>query len=75
MPENSPSQNSSSRHPTAVVRTGPRELWPMDSQLKDIQPGSGVVIHLEKAWGRRAAVLAEDVSSRLCRADGRMSQR
>lgn len=23
----------------------------MDSQLKDIQPGSGVVIHLEKAWG------------------------
>ena len=24
----------------------------MDSQLKDIQPGSGVVIHLEKAWGR-----------------------
>ena len=24
----------------------------MDAQLKDIQPGSGVVIHLEKAWGR-----------------------
>ena len=23
----------------------------MDSQLKDIQPGRGVVIHLEKAWG------------------------
>ena len=23
----------------------------MDAQLKDIQPGSGVVIHLEKAWG------------------------
>ena len=24
----------------------------MDAQMKDIQPGSGVVIHLEKAWGR-----------------------
>ena len=24
----------------------------MDAQLKDIQPGSGVVIHLEQAWGR-----------------------
>ena len=35
----------------AVVRTSPRELWPMDSRLKDIQPGGGVVIHLEQAWG------------------------
>lgn len=33
------------------TQTGPREVWPMDSQLKDIQPGSGIVIHLEKAWG------------------------
>ncbi|MCA9062644.1 MAG: phosphatidylserine decarboxylase family protein [Planctomycetaceae bacterium] len=24
----------------------------MDPQLQDIQPGSGVIIHLEKAWGR-----------------------
>lgn len=24
---------------------------PMDPQLKDIQPGSGVVIHMEQAWG------------------------
>ena len=31
---------------------GQRELLPMDPQLKDIQPGSGVVIHLEQAWGR-----------------------
>ncbi len=34
------------------TQTEPREVWPMDSQLTDIQPGSGVVIHLEKAWGR-----------------------
>ncbi|HQX53907.1 MAG TPA: phosphatidylserine decarboxylase, partial [Planctomycetaceae bacterium] len=34
------------------VQIDPREVWPMDSQLRDIQPGSGVVIHLEKAWGR-----------------------
>ena len=24
---------------------------PMDPQLKDIQPGSGIVIHIEQAWG------------------------
>ncbi len=29
-----------------------RDQLPMDPQLKDIQPGSGVVIHLEQAWGR-----------------------
>ena len=52
MPESSPRHSSSSRLSTAVARTGPRELWTMDAQLKDIQPGSGVVIHLEKAWGR-----------------------
>lgn len=28
-----------------------RQLMEMDPQLKDIQPGSGVVIHLEQAWG------------------------
>lgn len=28
-----------------------RSLQPMDPQLKDIQPGSGIVIHLEQAWG------------------------
>ncbi|APZ94566.1 phosphatidylserine decarboxylase family protein [Fuerstiella marisgermanici] len=31
---------------------GRRELMTMDPQLKDIQPGSGVVIHIEQAWGR-----------------------
>lgn len=31
--------------------TRPRELMPMDPQLKDIQPGGGIVIHLEQAWG------------------------
>lgn len=29
-----------------------RSLLPMDPQLKDIQPGGGVVILLEQAWGR-----------------------
>ncbi len=28
-----------------------RPIQPMDPQLKDIQPGSGIVIHLEQAWG------------------------
>jgi len=27
-------------------------LDPMDPQLKDIQPGGGIIIHLEQAWGR-----------------------
>ena len=27
-------------------------LEPMDPQLKDIQPGGGLVIHLEQAWGK-----------------------
>ena len=51
MTESSPSQSSSNQPPNRVVRAAPRELWTMDSQLKDIQPGSGIVIHLEKAWG------------------------
>ena len=29
-----------------------RVLWPMDPQLGNIQPGGGVVIRLELAWGR-----------------------
>lgn len=35
---------------------GRRALLPMDPQLKDIQPGGGVIIHLEQCWGavRRA---------------------
>ncbi|MEZ6062174.1 MAG: phosphatidylserine decarboxylase family protein [Planctomycetaceae bacterium] len=36
-----------------VTVTGkPRDLMPMDPQLTDIQPGGGIVIHLEQAWGR-----------------------
>lgn len=36
----------------------PRSLLPMDPQLKDIQPGGGVIIHLEQQWGRiRRAIL------------------
>ena len=30
----------------------PRTQWPMDVQLKDIQPGGGVIIRLEQQWGR-----------------------
>jgi len=52
MPESIPSPTSSGNTPSAASRSVPRELWTMDAQLKDIQPGSGVVIHLEKAWGR-----------------------
>jgi len=35
-----------------------RPLWPMDPQLKDIQPGGGIIIHLEQCWGsvRRACL-------------------
>lgn len=29
-----------------------RVLWPMDPQLRDIQPGGGIVIRVEQAWGR-----------------------
>ena len=29
----------------------PRELLPMDAQLKDIQPGGGIIIRLEQFWG------------------------
>lgn len=31
--------------------TGPRDLMEMDPHLTDIQPGGGVVIRLEQAWG------------------------
>lgn len=44
MPADSPTGSPSA--------AGRRALLPMDPQLKDIQPGSGVVIHLEQAWGR-----------------------
>lgn len=37
---------------TNVKDTHRRELMPMDPQLKDIQPGGGIVIHLEQAWGK-----------------------
>jgi phosphatidylserine decarboxylase len=32
-------------------------LEPMDPQIKDIQPGGGVIIHLEQSWGRVRRVL------------------
>ena len=31
---------------------GPVPLEPMDPQVRDIQPGSGVVVRMELAWGR-----------------------
>ena len=33
-------------------QTRPRELEPMDPQLTWTQPGSGVIVHLELAWGK-----------------------
>ena len=30
----------------------PRALMSMDPQLRDIQPGSGIVIHIEQGWGK-----------------------
>jgi len=51
MPESIPSPTSSGNTPSAASRSAPRELWTMDAQLTDIQPGGGIVIHLEKAWG------------------------
>jgi len=43
--------DETSNEPDAVPH-GNRELLPMDPQLKDIQPGGGIIIHLEQAWGR-----------------------
>lgn len=37
--------------PGVTSSARPRVLMPMDSQLKDIQPGGGVIIRLEQAWG------------------------
>lgn len=39
---------SAAPHDAAAPR---RPLMPMDSQLRDIQPGGGVIIRLEQAWG------------------------
>lgn len=36
---------------SASARPAPRELLPMDIQLKDIQPGGGIIIRLEQWWG------------------------
>jgi phosphatidylserine decarboxylase len=41
--------SASAARPEATQR---RPVLPMDAQLKDIQPGGGVVIELEQAWGR-----------------------
>jgi phosphatidylserine decarboxylase len=39
-----------------AANQGRRQVWPMDPQLRDIQPGGGVIIRLEQLWGavRRA---------------------
>lgn len=34
-----------------VGQTKPDDLPPMDPRIRDIQPGGGVIIRLEKAWG------------------------
>jgi phosphatidylserine decarboxylase len=44
---------SDSPKATVIGRSSSRlELEPMDPQIKNIQPGDGVVIRLELAWGR-----------------------
>lgn len=53
-------ENASENSPmnSAQGESRPRVLIPMDPQLKDIQPGGGIVIHLEQAWGKiRRAIL------------------
>ncbi len=42
---------STTRGTLPADRSARRELLPMDAKLKDIQPGGGVVIHLEQLWG------------------------
>lgn len=52
-PVSSPSPSSSSPALSAPSQTpGPSPLEPMDPQIRSIQPGGGVVIRLEQAWGR-----------------------
>ena len=44
---------SDSSKATVIGRSSSQlELEPMDPQIKNIQPGGGVVIRLELAWGR-----------------------
>lgn len=38
--------------PTAEPSDERLPLEPMDPQVRDIQPGGGIIIHLEQAWGR-----------------------
>lgn len=50
MNQESPTESASEQF-TPATQPVRRSLLPMDAQLKDIQPGGGVVIHLEQSWG------------------------
>ena len=41
-----------------------RKPWPMDPQLRDIQPGGGVIIRLEQLWGGIRRCLLKTFCSR-----------
>ncbi len=44
--------DSSTTIPTAKASTERAEIEPMDPQLRTIQPGGGVIIQIEQAWGK-----------------------
>lgn len=44
--------SSTDENPLETGSTEGRQAWPMDPNLKDIQPGGGIVIRIEQAWGR-----------------------
>lgn len=44
-----------------------RKPWPMDPQLRDIQPGGGVIIRLEQLWGGVRRRLLKTFCSRYVR--------
>ena len=53
----------------------PRTQWPMDVQLKDIQPGGGVIIRLEQQWGANSQTVFEVVLSQLREQHGDTAER
>lgn len=41
-----------SNEPPAPRSYEPKNVWPMDARITDIQPGGGIVIGLEQFWGK-----------------------
>jgi phosphatidylserine decarboxylase len=44
-------QTASTGREDSAIAPARRKAWEMDPHLTTIQPGGGVIIHLEKAWG------------------------